>query len=64
MAAPLPPEIDMRDTGEICRAIEEDAEGGFYISEEHTIADIYRWLVKEGYWPEIVTLNEIERGKS
>lgn len=51
----------MENSGEICTEIAGDENGGFYVSEKHTIADIYRWIVKEGYWPEMVTLYEIEQ---
>lgn len=54
----------MENSGEICTEIVEDESGGFYISEKHTIADIYRWAVKEGYWSEMVTLYELESQKT
>lgn len=48
------------EEGEIVREIIEDESGGFYVSEKHTIADIFRWCVAQGYWPEMVTLHELE----
>jgi hypothetical protein len=45
---------------EIITPIIEDGNGGFYISKKHTIADIYRWVVEHDYWPEMLSLYEIE----
>lgn len=45
---------------EIINSIERENDGSLVIEAHHTIADIYRLCVNEGWWDEMISIHEIE----